>query len=460
MPRELAQSVRPRWPPFIIVVALSAALLGFDLGSRVITTNDEARFPMMARDIRTNGHWLLPELSGVPLLNKPPLHAWLIAIAAWPTGAVSQRTAVIPSFVAAMGLVATTYWIAERVVGPGAGLTAGLIVATAVGVFAMARSAVPDMTLSFGIAAAMAAFMAAELDGRRGAWVGFYGLVGVACWAKGPAGLLPIIVVVAYQLATSGWRGLTRMRAMVGIAMLVVLVVPWWALAAHVGRDRFVYDVAWADLAQGYNPFRAPALYRVVKPLESAVTIFLPWSLLLPFALVSAIRRWKTDSAAGERLALVWAITVLMVVAASYRQRWRYYLPLCVPGALLVTGWLCSGRIGRRMGAALAVWAVTAVTLMIGEIYVVERENRGTQLNAIAQALEGAQAPVFALDAPELVLSFHLGRQIARVPNQAAFRGLDPPVYVIARNPPAQESFDPIAEGSIKGRRVVLWAKR
>ena len=237
------------WAPVAVVLAVSAALLGFDLGARVLATNDEARFPMMARDILSNGHWLLPEISGVPMLNKPPLHAWLIALGAWPKGAVSQRAAVVPAFLGALGLAAVTYWIAQRVFGVGAGLAAGLIVATTAGVFAMARSAVPDMTLSLGIAAAMAAFVRAELDGRRSAWLGFYALVGVACWAKGPAGLLPLAVVVAYQLATSGWRGVTRMRSTVGVAMLVVLVAPWWALAAHVGQAQFLQDVVWADAA-------------------------------------------------------------------------------------------------------------------------------------------------------------------------------------------------------------------
>jgi len=100
-------------------VAVSAALLGFDLGARVLTTNDEARFPVMARDILAKGHWLLPETSGAPMLNKPPLHAWLIALGAWPTGIVSQRVAVVPSFVAALGVVATTCLIARRLFGPG-----------------------------------------------------------------------------------------------------------------------------------------------------------------------------------------------------------------------------------------------------------------------------------------------------------------------------------------------------
>src|SRR5436309_383347 len=447
------------WASFAVVLAASAMLFGFDLGGRVLATNDEARFPMMARDIVSNGHWLLPEISGVPMLNKPPLHAWLVALPAWPTGAVSQRTAVVPSFLGALSLVAVTYWIAQRVFGVGAGLAAGLIVATTAGVFAMARSAVPDMTLSFGIAAAMAAFVAAELDGRRGAWLGFYGLVGVECWAKGPAGLMPLVVVVAYQLAASGWRGLTRLRAGMGIAILVVVVAPWWLLAAHAGRDQFLSDVVRADMMQGYNPLRALAWNRIVEPLGAALTILLPWSLLLPFAVRWAARRWKTHAAAGERLALIWSVTFFVVVAASSRQRWRYYLPLCVPGSLLIAGWLWSCRVWRQMAMSVAAWAVVASTLMAGEIYVSARDNRGTQLQTIARALEQVSAPMFALEAPELVFSFYLRLQIPAVSSMTELHGVDPPVYVIARDPPAPEAFDPVAQGLVKGRRFVLWLK-
>src|SRR6266699_3241988 len=118
------------WAPFAVVLAVSAALLGFDLGGRVLATNDEARFPMMARDIVSNGHWLLPEISGVPMLNKPPLHAWLIALSAWPTGAVSQRTAALPSLLAGLALVAGTYWIGRRAFDARVGFTAGLIAVT------------------------------------------------------------------------------------------------------------------------------------------------------------------------------------------------------------------------------------------------------------------------------------------------------------------------------------------
>ena len=100
-------------------MALSAALLFFDFGAHVLSTNDETRFPLMARDILARGHWLLPEVNGAPMLNKPPLHAWLIALAAWPTGAVTPRTAALPSLLAALALVAGTYWIGRARSTPG-----------------------------------------------------------------------------------------------------------------------------------------------------------------------------------------------------------------------------------------------------------------------------------------------------------------------------------------------------
>src|ERR1700730_19293245 len=93
----------------VALMALSAALLFFDSGAHVLSTNDETRFPLMARDILARGHWLLPEINGAPMLNKPPLHAWLIALAAWPTGSVTQRTAALPPPPAGLAPLAGTH---------------------------------------------------------------------------------------------------------------------------------------------------------------------------------------------------------------------------------------------------------------------------------------------------------------------------------------------------------------
>ena len=138
----------PRLRSLVGLVAFAVPLFFVGIGSRGLVTNDEARFPLMARDILDHGNWLAPELAGEPMLNKPPLHAWLIALASLPSGAVTPRTAAIPSALAALALVLCTAWVGGRLFGLAVGTCAGFIVATMVGAFSLARSPLPDMTLT------------------------------------------------------------------------------------------------------------------------------------------------------------------------------------------------------------------------------------------------------------------------------------------------------------------------
>src|SRR3989454_12095577 len=85
------------WGRFALVAVVGTLVLSFNFGSRLLLTNDDTRFPVMARDVLAHGHWLLPALpDGQPHLAKPPLVVWLMTLASWPTGSVSVRTAVLP----------------------------------------------------------------------------------------------------------------------------------------------------------------------------------------------------------------------------------------------------------------------------------------------------------------------------------------------------------------------------
>src|SRR5256885_9887355 len=62
-----------------LLLAVPVVILSSNFGSRLLLTNDDARFPVMARDVLAHGHWLLPALpDGQPHLAKPPLVVWLI----------------------------------------------------------------------------------------------------------------------------------------------------------------------------------------------------------------------------------------------------------------------------------------------------------------------------------------------------------------------------------------------
>ena len=447
----------------IVLMVLSAALLFFDFGAHVLSTNDETRFPLMARDILARGHWLLPEINGVPMLNKPPLHAWLIALAAWPTGAVTQRTAVLPSLLAGLALVAGTYWVGRRAFDVQVGFTAGLIAVTTAGVFSLARSPVPDMTLSCTMVAAMAAFVAAEFEARPGALIAFYLLVGIAFWSKGPVGLLPIAIAAIYEIATYGWTGPLRLASRAGLAFLGLAVVAWSGLALGVGRRTMVVDVVMNDYG-AYFMGGPSAWRRLFEPLANALTILLPWSLLLPIALGWALRAVEPARQPGTRLALVWATVAFVAVALSHRQRWRYYLPLCAPVALLLGGWVCDLRWRFRTRAFAVAWILVAVGLAVGQTTLTARHNRATDLRAISEEAGRIPGPLFALEAPELVFEFYLGLPVLVTPDYQTFAQRPEARYLLAPDRhgslfPASAQLRAIADGLIARRRFVLFIK-
>jgi 4-amino-4-deoxy-L-arabinose transferase-like glycosyltransferase len=155
-----------------LVAVVGAAVLSFNFGLHHLITNDDTRFAVLARDALVNGHWLTPALpDGTPHLMKPPLQAWLIALASWWTRSVTVRTAVLPSVLGAIGVVLVTFWLGRRLFGPDAGLVAGLTVATSLGIYQMAHSSMPDMTQLVAGLGAIAVYVASEFGGRR-TWLG------------------------------------------------------------------------------------------------------------------------------------------------------------------------------------------------------------------------------------------------------------------------------------------------
>jgi 4-amino-4-deoxy-L-arabinose transferase-like glycosyltransferase len=396
-------------------------VLSFNFGSRLLLTNDDTRFPVMARDVLVNGHWLVPALpDGTPHLAKPPLVVWLIALASWPAGSVSVRTAVVPSLLAALGVVLLTYWLGRRLFDPDAGVVAGLTVGTTVGIYSMAHSSMPDMAQLVAVTGAMAVYVASGFGANRSRLVLFYGIIGLGSLAKGAAGFVPLAIVLVDTIIAHGVVG--RLVSIPGWVVLTAIAVPWWVVAAASGgHGRFVNGVVLNDQLLWYFARDGWSWRVITEPFAHAVTVLLPWGLLLPFAVRQALREADPDTGRRVRLLLVWLGTVFAIMAVSGNQRERYYLPLCPAAALLIGWWYSTLAWRRRAWAFASAWiAVVAVgaglvTLSTSHI------NATTDLRALRVVLAQSPAPLFSLDLQDLALSFNLDRPVVNDKNYQRF---------------------------------------
>ncbi|HET8578671.1 MAG TPA: glycosyltransferase family 39 protein [Methylomirabilota bacterium] len=346
----------------LLWLAAALAMVTIDLGRGVLSTNDEARFAVLGQDILARGSWLFPELNGVTYHNKPPLLAWLVALASWPAGRVTELTAALPSALAGLATAIVIYLLGRQLFDARAGWFAGLAAITTQGFFVHARLPMPDMLMTLFITAALAMFWM-MISRHPGAWwIGFYGFTAAAFWAKGPAGLLPLAVALTCVLVgrrPGAWRDL---RLPQGLALLLFLTAPWWIREALSDHDA-VRRVVVVDYLLWYLPYRPTA--NLAAPVQHLFGILFPWVLVVPAALAQAkrvIREERGEERDGVMFLLIWAVVLVVFVGISRQQRLRYYLPLLPPIALLI-GWWTASLSARRTPARGIPWRAYAVAV-------------------------------------------------------------------------------------------------
>ncbi len=372
----------------LILLAGAALLYGLGLGSTDLWAPDEPRYGAIAEELRSMRHGpsglVLLHLNDAPYTQKPPLYFWLAAAIGSPWGRVHEVAARLPSAIAGVLCIGLTAWIGRLLFArPMLAILAAGLLATSFRFAFTARRAQLDVLLTCFELGAIAIFLALE-SGRGGienarrfpyAIAGLHASLGAAALVKGPVGWLPLLIFAGYL----GWEG--RLRGFRAISP------PWaWALslgpvAAWILAATALAAPGFAEAALGENLIgrffsgtshaRPFYYYAIQLPLD-----FLPWSLLLPFAipmLWRASRRpaRRTDDAfdltAAARFLLVWLIVPLVFFSLSAGKRGLYLLPV-FPALALISVLAGSQSLNQVCVSAIGVRRFTLAILIVAGI--------------------------------------------------------------------------------------------
>ncbi len=318
-----------------VLVGVFAALLVLPpVGHHLIIKSDEARFALIARNIQERGVWLAPEVEGQPYRNKPLLFPWTIAALSKIKGAVTEGTAQLPSAAAAIAAAVFTYLLGERLFGRRAGVWAGLILASSASFFSHSQQILPDMLVVAFATAAGYAFWRAMSESSPGALVGFYAALAFALFAKGPVGLLPVLVAGCWLVSEHGTRGLARLWSGAGLAVFALITLVWLAPFLYGGSRTFGEGVVVGDWLVTYIGLPLPR--RVASYVGDAIVGFLPWTVLMPLAVGAAFGARRSPAV---RFALLAFAVPFVVIILSRSRLPRYLLPVYPAAALLVAWW-------------------------------------------------------------------------------------------------------------------------
>ena len=317
----------------LLLLALAAGLLLFRLGAVPLLGPDEPRYVRVAVEMHRAGELVTPTLQERPWLEKPPLYYWLAGVAFSFLGE-TETAARLPAVLAALVLVGATALVGARLYGAAAGLHAGFILATSLGVFAYGRAATMDMLVASAITVGLGLFALGLL---RIAGVlaipAAYAMFGVATLAKGPIGfLLPGLVVFGYVVATRDWAAFRRAISPAGIVLFLVVAGPWYALIyADQGRafvDTFLLNHNVERFTSTIHNHPGSVLYYLPVLL---IGLF-PWSGLgLP-----ALATLRLRASRADLFVLLWLVLPLAFFSAAGSKLPGYVIPCLPPLALLM----------------------------------------------------------------------------------------------------------------------------
>ena len=356
---------RPYW--WLVLFCLCAWLPGFF--SLMPTDRDESRFAQASKQMIESGDYVRI-MNGTEARNKKPIGIY------WAQVPFARAAAALggeplnriwpyrlPSLLGALAAVLATALGGAGLIGRERALRAGFWLGSCLLLLGEAHIAKTDAALCGATSVAMLLLGRAYLGREavsRGQALGFWAAVAAGILLKGPVAPMIIgLAVVSLGLASGRWRWLLHLRPGSGIALLLVLVLPWFIAIGFATHGAFFAQslggkLAGSDDAHG----RPPGFYLLLLPL-----VAFPAALPLLRALPSA---WGERGRDEVRFLLAWLLPNWVVFEIVHTKLPHYVLPL-YPALFLLASLLADRPVGRgwRWGSA-GLAALGGVALVVG----------------------------------------------------------------------------------------------
>ncbi|MEK7467643.1 MAG: glycosyltransferase family 39 protein [Planctomycetota bacterium] len=462
---EAPSAGRGRAPWFVLAAA--ALLFFWQLGERPLYSTDEGRYALSGREMLESGDWIVPTLTGVPYLDKPPMMFWLEATGMAIFGKNEFGARFFFAAVALLG-VWLAFLLGREMGGRDAGVATAAMLAGSALYLVLARVLVTDMLLSVAILGAFVGFWRAW-NGKSGA-MGMWVALALAFLSKGPVGpALFVFGAAPCWLLARPRPPLKVFRPALGPLVWALLALPWTVILCIKVPSYFEFFF-WRENIQALGSSSVHHPKPWYYALYGSLGGFVPWTLLLPAALVGAWKELRAKGRAADPavlLALFWSATTMALFTISSSKLATYFLPMMPALAFLVARSLCAPD-GPRRAAAWTLGTLAALAPVAAVVAVIaDKQDLCTFWMPIAAVVAAAgfavAARFLALNrTPAALQSALAGLALASIPGVfvlAPFHNNRSPASILARNADSLRAADAILND---GDRVgyVEWSLR
>jgi len=368
---------------------------------------DESRFAQSSKQMLETDNFIDIRFGFVPRYKKPVGIYWLQAASTAITG-WGERTHIwtyrLPSFLGGLIAAWLTFWLARAVAPPETAFASALLLAGTLLLSAESIIATTDAVLLATIVAAQAMLLRAYLARDPLPWaiaLAGWAAMGIGILVKGITPGICALTVLSLCLWDRDARWLARTRPIAGIALMLLIALPWaiaiWIQSHGAFFAQSVGNDFAAKLAGGQETHGAPPGYYLA--LVSAA--MWPATLFLIPAIAFAVMRREVPAV---RFLIAWAASVWVVAEIIPTKLPHYVLPAYPALTVLMAMWIGSQitlkreRLFAGLGLlqyALGTIAIAAAPVIVTILYAGHSPIWLTAASAIGGALGLVAIPRF-----------------------------------------------------------------
>ncbi len=270
-----------------VLLCIAAGLYLFNLGEKGLWSAQEARNALAAQNIigGSTVDWIMPEIALERSTQKPVLFYWLVAISCMIGNSVSELYVRLPAALSGLLCALYIFYLGQRLFNRKTGLLAAIVLSSCTKFLSLSRTSRIDIFLTLCLVVILGECLLVYLDKKRYHLVIAYIMAALAVLAKGPVGvIIPVGVLLGFCVLNKRIRNLRLFISLPAVVVFLVLVLPYYAVAAKVTGGDFLYDFLIKHNIERFTGLdgtfggRKPVWYYFPNFLAGA----LPWSLFIP----------------------------------------------------------------------------------------------------------------------------------------------------------------------------------
>jgi 4-amino-4-deoxy-L-arabinose transferase-like glycosyltransferase len=318
--------------PIAIVLLAGISIFLFHLKVIPVTIM-EARNFITAREMVTDGHWLLTTMNGLPRYEKPPLPSWTTALFGGVFGLENVGMLRLPTMLMAIMLGYIGYVFSLKIVNDKLhALINALILLSSFYIIAITIEAPWDIyTHGFMLTAIYFLYNFFSIPDNKWKNSLLAGLfIGLSFMSKGPVSLyallLPFLLAYGFVYKYKNFKVHGKYTALVVMILLAVAIGLWWFLYVRLADPNAFLAITKKETANwsSYN----------VRPFYYYWSFFVQSGIWTIPAFISLLYPYLKNKVVNKKVYLftfLWTIFSVMLLSVIPEKKARYLVPVLIP---------------------------------------------------------------------------------------------------------------------------------